>query len=146
MKKLLVVSMVLMIAILSVFHASAQETAVFSKKTAINDNQIQLVKKGSFTVRSVNVSTLKKGINYLTLSSGDILYVDYQNKKITRFTLTTKAGVVKGNIDVTGGIAQFQCNGDFCMCRGNGDCNDMFTTNVCGPNAACFGEICICAR
>jgi len=40
----------------------------------------------------------------------------------------------------------FACSGRFCVCDGDTDCNDMFTTNVCGENAVCFGRICFCDR
>ncbi len=48
-----------------------------------------------------------------------------------------------------GGLG-FSCGGVGCVCNGDDDCNDMFSTNVCGPNAACFvsrGQVvCVCLR
>jgi hypothetical protein len=44
----------------------------------------------------------------------------------------------------------FTCGRGGCVCSGDMDCNDMFTTNVCGPNAVCFNlggqVICVCSR
>lgn len=46
----------------------------------------------------------------------------------------------------------FTCGGTSCRCDGDSDCNDMFSTNVCGPNAYCYlgwltGEwVCTCQR
>jgi hypothetical protein len=44
----------------------------------------------------------------------------------------------------------FSCGGLGCVCSGDVDCNDMFSTNVCGPNATCFESggqvICVCLR
>jgi hypothetical protein len=44
----------------------------------------------------------------------------------------------------------FNCAPWGCICSGDADCNDMFSTNACGPWAQCFevgGQvICICSR
>jgi hypothetical protein len=44
----------------------------------------------------------------------------------------------------------FTCGGLGCICSGDADCNDMFSTNACGPNAGCFESagqvICVCSR
>ena len=40
----------------------------------------------------------------------------------------------------------FSCSRSVCSCTGDADCNDMFTTNVCGKNAICIDNICICWR
>lgn len=45
-----------------------------------------------------------------------------------------------------GGSLNFACTGGFCACHGDADCNDMFTTNVCGPTAVCIGSYCFCDR
>ena len=34
----------------------------------------------------------------------------------------------------------FQCTGLHCSCTGDVDCNDMFSTNVCGDIAQCYEE------
>ena len=44
------------------------------------------------------------------------------------------------------GSLNFNCNGSYCACTGDADCNDMFTTNVCGPSAICIGSSCFCSR
>ena len=44
------------------------------------------------------------------------------------------------------GGQNFSCNGSYCACTGDADCNDMFTTNVCGPTAVCIGTSCFCGR
>ena len=44
------------------------------------------------------------------------------------------------------GSLNFSCNGTLCICKGDTDCNDMFTTNVCGIHAICVGSYCYCAR
>ena len=44
------------------------------------------------------------------------------------------------------GSANFMCNLLYCVCRGDSDCNDMFSTNVCGPYAVCINGTCACSR
>jgi uncharacterized protein YlzI (FlbEa/FlbD family) len=45
----------------------------------------------------------------------------------------------------TGSIA-FECNPLYCVCRGDRDCNDMFSTNVCGAITVCVNGTCVCRR
>ena len=40
----------------------------------------------------------------------------------------------------------FNCNPLLCSCTGDDDCNDMFTTDVCGPIAICIDDVCFCGR
>lgn len=44
------------------------------------------------------------------------------------------------------GPVSFDCSPSFCVCKGDGDCNDMFGTNVCGPIAICIDDVCVCRR
>jgi hypothetical protein len=39
----------------------------------------------------------------------------------------------------------FSCNAVVCACRGDADCNDLFTTNLCG-RAICYDDVCWCVR
>ncbi len=48
-----------------------------------------------------------------------------------------------------GGTMNFQCNMTSCTCRGDADCNNMFSSNVCGRSAVCdttSGVECSCLR
>jgi len=40
----------------------------------------------------------------------------------------------------------FSCGPWGCVCTGDDDCNDMFSTNACGPWAVCIGNVCYCRR
>jgi hypothetical protein len=45
----------------------------------------------------------------------------------------------------------FSCAPWGCICTGDADCNDMFSTNSCGPRAVCFTDaannvVCVCVR
>jgi hypothetical protein len=47
-----------------------------------------------------------------------------------------------------GGTMNFSCGVTSCTCRGDADCNNMFSSNVCGGSAVCdtgSGE-CSCLR
>jgi hypothetical protein len=44
----------------------------------------------------------------------------------------------------------FECGGLICACSGDDDCNDLFTSGLCGA-AVCFpdkrgGVVCVCLR
>jgi hypothetical protein len=40
----------------------------------------------------------------------------------------------------------FACGPAGCVCTGDADCNDMFSTSVCGPYAVCIDNVCWCSR
>ena len=44
----------------------------------------------------------------------------------------------------------FACDDLICVCDGDGDCKDLFGTELCGPNAVCYatptGPVCICIQ
>lgn len=64
-----------------------------------------------------------------------------------RFGALRINGAQRGQLETArAGRMDFACNGGYCVCRGDLDCNDMFTTNVCGPNAVCIGSYCFCDR
>lgn len=62
-----------------------------------------------------------------------------QPLNLSQTTQTQLQMVRQGRLD-------FTCNPIACVCRGDLDCNDMFSTNVCGPNAICIGSFCYCDR
>ena len=48
-----------------------------------------------------------------------------------------------------GGTMNFSCNMTSCTCRGDADCNNMFSSSVCGSSAVCdttSGVECSCLR
>lgn len=50
---------------------------------------------------------------------------------------------------ITGGplVLGFTCTGLSCSCSGDNDCNDMFSSDVCGDIAACYHDgTCACLR
>ena len=126
--------------------AIAQTKVEFRKKIKIEDSQIQNKTKGNITVQYIAPESLKNGANYLILKSGNILYVEYSGHQIKSFTLTNAKGGKLGKFPGKGNNTQFSCAPGFCICYGDSDCNDMFSTNACGPSAQCFGNTCVCAR
>lgn len=46
------------------------------------------------------------------------------------------------------GTSNFSCNGFQCQCRGDADCNDLFSTGLCGDIASCDTGtgVCRCYR
>ncbi len=45
-----------------------------------------------------------------------------------------------------GGGLNFSCQNLVCVCTGDQDCNDLFTSDVCGDIAICYPDGCICLR
>ncbi|HEV7779938.1 MAG TPA: hypothetical protein VGO58_01665 [Chitinophagaceae bacterium] len=138
----------LLILSMTLFAAGAMSQANISlnKAKEIPRASIQAKIKNNKTVQYVDPKALVQGQNFMRLRTGDLLYIEYKNRKIVSFTLTNARGVQQGKPIVMIPSVQFQCSQKFCVCSGDADCNDMFTTNVCGPDAACFGNSCVCYR
>jgi hypothetical protein len=49
-------------------------------------------------------------------------------------------------LGIGGGSSSFECNSTFCTCSGDRDCNDMFGSGVCGDDAICDEDGCVCIR
>jgi hypothetical protein len=47
---------------------------------------------------------------------------------------------------VAGGRLNFDCGDLACYCRGDEDCNDLFSGTKCGPIAICTEDGCVCIR
>jgi len=146
MKQIIIKTSLCFIIVIGATIAEAQQSLPFSKKHEIKNSQIQTKQKGSISVKQIDLKSLKRGYNYLILESGNTLFTEIHKGKVKSLSLVNKAGVVIGSVTVTGTGTQFQCNRQLCSCNGDADCNDMFTTNVCGPGAFCIENICVCAR
>lgn len=67
-------------------------------------------------------------------------------KQTLVITPAQQQAVLKAKKVKVGGGLSFSCNAVFCACRGDADCNDMFSTSVCGPKAICIDNVCYCGR
>jgi len=45
-----------------------------------------------------------------------------------------------------GGGLNFSCQNLVCVCTGDQDCNDLFTSDLCGDIAICYPDGCVCLR
>jgi len=45
-----------------------------------------------------------------------------------------------------GGALNYSCGDLACSCSGDDDCNDLFSTDKCGPIAVCYPDGCVCIR
>lgn len=146
MKYFIILPFVTLLLSLAVSNEAKSQKISSPKKLAeISSSNIKKVQKGKVYAWMIDPATLKKGFNYLILESKDTLFVEYNSKKISSIAISRKSGwFVSYKLSSTS--TQFACSSEFCMCKGDSDCNDMFTTNVCGPNAVCFGDLCVCAR
>lgn len=66
---------------------------------------------------------------------------------VTRASISPAARVGGLSSSVSRGSALgFTCAPWGCVCTGDDDCNDMFSTRVCGPWAICIDNVCYCSR
>lgn len=47
---------------------------------------------------------------------------------------------------VGGGALNYSCGDLACSCTGDLDCNDLFSSDKCGPIAVCYPDGCVCIR
>lgn len=67
----------------------------------------------------------------------------------TRITPQLKlASPIKSLLSTISRSSNFSCNGLECSCRGDNDCNDLFSTGLCGDVASCDNGTgrCSCLR
>jgi hypothetical protein len=76
----------------------------------------------------------------------------WETRRVQLTVLATR-GPAKGGLGLKSptGPSPFTCNPVWCACQGDDDCNDMFTTNVCGDTAFCVNTSsssvkCYCER
>lgn len=116
---------------------------------AIAPKHMSKTKIGRNEIWNVDQAALKDGLHSLTLPNGNNLYAAVSSGKTTAVYITNRAGKTIRGITNIGSIGlEFTCGSWGCSCKGDTDCNDMFSTNVCGGYAVCFGEppFCICSR
>lgn len=110
---------------------------------------------GTKQVYRVKAAQVKNGTNVVKLDSGEQVEFVVRKGKITAMKRIDRTGI-SVNIPMSNAVPidgnGFTCNGLFCRCEGDSDCNDMFSSDVCG---CCFGvcidkpdgtSICICGR
>jgi hypothetical protein len=156
--------------------ASAQKLADNSRRVRVNAASIAQLP----TNKPYVIDLKQKGVVYdFELSGGRINYsrvvvrtetgdqpiVTFISKKFrddairgwvgkrVRLTVFAAKSPAKGGLGLKNptGKNPFTCNPIWCSCQGDDDCNDMFTTNVCGDTAFCVdtsspGVKCYCER
>ncbi len=135
---------IFLVASFITINASAQKVS-FANKTKVDASKISIRQKNGVAVQHISVANLKAGQNYLKLKSGKTLYIEVESGAIKTLTLAKSNKRLGGKLTISPQITNFQCDGLLCVCRGDIDCNDMFTTGVCG-DAICSEDICICIR
>jgi len=62
--------------------------------------------------------------------------------------LRRRGGAVAGTIgsQVIGGRLGFECSSTACTCQGDRDCNDLYSTGLCGDVGVCGETGCWCLR
>lgn len=91
-------------------------------------------------------SKLKEGRNFVRFGNRR-MYIGVQRGKVMSVKVMNRVGKWGPNVIGTAQQKQhFWCVGGICGCTGDTDCNDMFTSAVCGDAAVCVGDDCYCAK
>ena len=80
---------------------------------------------------------------YMASMNNSVQMRDIYPAQIRHKGLTGVGGFGRGRRELQ---ANFTCSGLRCDCTGDADCNDMFSSNVCGDIASCDESGCACLR
>jgi hypothetical protein len=120
-----------------------------SKKTAEKPYTLDLTRNGK-------VYSLAKGVDYERVKvhtvKGDMTVAELIKKSGKNVSGPIRLGTTSDiraqgfNLHRGGGGLNYDCGDLACVCQGDDDCNDLFTSNKCGPIAVCYPDGCICIR
>jgi hypothetical protein len=161
MKKNIILAMTLLT--LAFGSATAQKRTTSQRKPAIKQVQVtaRAVASKGYAVdlsRSGTMYNLASGVDYSRVqvhtSNGDMTVAELIKKTgknisgplrvgLTSDVRTMKLGLTRR---VGGGGLNFDCGALACVCTGDDDCNDLFSSTKCGPIAICYPDGCVCIR
>lgn len=103
--------------------------------------------KGIKILDYVPKSKLQEGRNFVRIGNRR-MFVGVKNGKVLNVKVMNQVGKWGPNIlgTASGGGLEFTCVGGICVCSGDYDCNNMFTSTVCGDAAVCIDDKCYCAQ
>jgi hypothetical protein len=86
-------------------------------------------------------------------SKGDMTIAELLKKSGKNITGKLRVGMTSdiriqklGLARIGGGGLNYSCGDLACSCSGDDDCNDLFSSDKCGPIAVCYPDGCVCIR
>lgn len=101
---------------------------------------------GKASVRYVDEKYMKEGWNVFSHQPGRFIYVDYKNGVVRGFYTSDTSGKVMAGIFFGQGPSSYQCTLTVCGCRGDKECETLFSSDECRENLVCVGNTCLCTR
>ncbi|MCK6691761.1 MAG: hypothetical protein L6Q97_06610 [Thermoanaerobaculia bacterium] len=112
-------------------------------QNVIKQSKLSATTIGTKQVYKVSATQLKNGTNVVKMDSGDRFELVLRKGTITSMKRIDRGGITVNIPMSTAGPAidgnGYSCNGIFCRCEGDLDCNDMFSGDDCG----CCTGICV---
>lgn len=169
MKKIILLGTILLMA---VGFTTAQKTTTTTTQRTTADTARKPIKQVEVSSRTVKgqpagrkymVDLTKSGTVYNLAKDVDPTQVQVKTAKgnMTVAELLRKSGkTITGPLSVgitsdvrtqrfgsrVGGNRLVDCGDLACVCTGDDDCNDLFTSGKCGPIAVCYPDGCVCIR
>jgi hypothetical protein len=112
---------------------------------------VDLTRKGT-------IYNLASGVDYsrvrIRTAKGDMTMAELIQKSgknisgALRIGMTSDIRAQKLNLSRRpgGGGLNFSCENLVCVCTGDKDCNDLFTSDLCGDISICYPDGCFCLR
>ena len=128
------------------YNASAQIKNLHPHSNKIPDSLVVNKVIGAATVRYVDEKYMKEGWNVFSHQPGRFIYVDYKNGVVRGFYTSDTSGKVMAGIFFGHGLSSYQCTLTVCGCRGDKECEILFSSDECKENLICVGNTCMCTR
>jgi hypothetical protein len=156
------------ILLMAVGSTAAQKSTTAQRRPAIKQVQvsIQAVSRQpaskAYTLdltRKGTIYNLASGVDYsrvrVRTAKGDMTMAELIQKSgksisgALRIGMTSDIRTQKLSLSrrpAGGGGLNFSCQNLVCVCTGDQDCNDLFTSDLCGDIAICYPDGCVCLR
>lgn len=129
-----------------IHFAHAQIKNLHPHSNKIPDSLVVNKLIGPATVRYVDEKYMKEGWNVFSHQPGRFIYVDYKNGVVRGFYTSDTSGKVMAGIFFGHGLSSYQCTLTVCGCRGDKECEILFSSDECKDNLVCVGNTCMCTR
>jgi hypothetical protein len=137
---------IIILIIINIQSLNAQIKNLHRQSNKISDSLVINKLIGNTAIKHVDEKNMKEGWNVFSHQPGRFIYVDYKNGVVRGFYTSDTSGKVMAGIFFGQGSSSYQCTVPVCGCRGDKECETLFSSDECKENLVCIGKTCMCTR